>query len=498
MDTIRISNLRCLEDTGVIKMRPLMIVVGANSSGKSTFVRSFPLFKQSLDVKKRGPILWYGNEVDFGSYDTALSRGKDLMVFEFGYSNEKPASRGGLLRTRFTSLVLNKIRFEISKGKRYDYISKLDISFCKNQTLTFLIDNAKNVKIIVNGRLFDVNRTSDYLSVQFYESSGIIPSIHYVSSSGQNPAYELITKALKKIIESNISKVITDEFVERNFLSFVPFMSREELRDNLKNKFSVNVDDAFICELADWLIYYNIDDIIDYVNAYIRSDFVGVNYIKPLRASAERYYRVQNLSVEELESDGRNLAMFLNEIYADDKLKNEYIEWTKTHFNFELLPEENNGQVSIKIKDLKNNAFDNIADTGSGYAQILPIITTMWQARHKIPNAIYRFGLVSEQHKTIVIEQPELHLHPNYQVLFADTLVASIDEDNKAKMKNNYVIETHSKDIIGRIGLKIEEKKISPDDVSILLFDNDHKIRVSSFDNNGMLIDWPIGFFDPS
>ena len=51
MDSIRIQNLRSLKDSGRIEIRPLVLLVGANSSGKSTFLRTFPLLKQSLEVK---------------------------------------------------------------------------------------------------------------------------------------------------------------------------------------------------------------------------------------------------------------------------------------------------------------------------------------------------------------------------------------------------------------------------------------------------------------
>ena len=83
MDGIRIRNLRCLEDTGMVDLKPITLLLGANSSGKSTFLRTIPLFKQSINAKTIGPLLWYGNEVDFGAYDTALRMGESQMEFSF-------------------------------------------------------------------------------------------------------------------------------------------------------------------------------------------------------------------------------------------------------------------------------------------------------------------------------------------------------------------------------------------------------------------------------
>ena len=71
---IRIENLRSLKDTGFVELRPLTLLLGANSSGKSTFLRSFPLFTQSVNKKLRGALSWFDDSlVDFGDYDTAIN-----------------------------------------------------------------------------------------------------------------------------------------------------------------------------------------------------------------------------------------------------------------------------------------------------------------------------------------------------------------------------------------------------------------------------------------
>ncbi|MFN9361538.1 MAG: AAA family ATPase, partial [Pseudanabaena sp.] len=67
LQAVRIEGLRSLTDTGFIDIKPLTILVGENSSGKSTFLRFFPLLRQSLEANTAGPILWSGF-VDFGTY----------------------------------------------------------------------------------------------------------------------------------------------------------------------------------------------------------------------------------------------------------------------------------------------------------------------------------------------------------------------------------------------------------------------------------------------
>ena len=86
MDSIRIRNLRSLTDTGDIQIKPLTILVGKNSSGKSTFLRFFPLMKQTLSIKKNEPILWYSKEnVDFGSFDESINKNSDEKTIGFDF-----------------------------------------------------------------------------------------------------------------------------------------------------------------------------------------------------------------------------------------------------------------------------------------------------------------------------------------------------------------------------------------------------------------------------
>lgn len=46
MDTLQLTNYRKFKDTGVIHLKPITFLVGANSSGKSSFLKFFPLLKQ--------------------------------------------------------------------------------------------------------------------------------------------------------------------------------------------------------------------------------------------------------------------------------------------------------------------------------------------------------------------------------------------------------------------------------------------------------------------
>ena len=85
MRFIGIKNLRSLKNVEPIEIKPITILVGKNSSGKSTFLRTFPLLKQTIEAKTAEPILWYGKYVDFGDYDQSKTHNeKEDIELTFG------------------------------------------------------------------------------------------------------------------------------------------------------------------------------------------------------------------------------------------------------------------------------------------------------------------------------------------------------------------------------------------------------------------------------
>ncbi|MDC5054819.1 hypothetical protein OHW35_00005, partial [Acinetobacter baumannii] len=67
-------------------MKPITLLVGKNSVGKSTFARTFPLIRQSCAEEKRAPILWYGKLVDFGDFKTVVNRSVEDKFIEFSFT----------------------------------------------------------------------------------------------------------------------------------------------------------------------------------------------------------------------------------------------------------------------------------------------------------------------------------------------------------------------------------------------------------------------------
>ena len=85
LESVRFNNIRSLLNNDYIDLKPLTILVGKNSVGKSTFARTFPLLRQSSEANKKSPLLWYGKYVDFGDYDTAINKYNKSNGIDLGF-----------------------------------------------------------------------------------------------------------------------------------------------------------------------------------------------------------------------------------------------------------------------------------------------------------------------------------------------------------------------------------------------------------------------------
>lgn len=119
MKKIRIQNVRSLQDTGMVPMAEIILLVGENSSGKSTFLRLFPLIRQSISKRTDGPLLWAGDVddyVDFGSFSEAVTNdGANCISLHFAF--ELPH-----MEPLFSPRYLNAPWREASRAARQDEI----------------------------------------------------------------------------------------------------------------------------------------------------------------------------------------------------------------------------------------------------------------------------------------------------------------------------------------------------------------------------------------
>lgn len=81
---LRIQNFKGWKDTGTIRMAPITLFFGANSSGKSSIGQFFIMLKQTVESSDRKVVFYPGGKnsaVQLGSYKEMIY--KDMFVHYF-------------------------------------------------------------------------------------------------------------------------------------------------------------------------------------------------------------------------------------------------------------------------------------------------------------------------------------------------------------------------------------------------------------------------------
>ena len=97
LTAIEVQNYRSFVKPARIELRPITILLGRNSAGKSSLTRLFPLLQESMGRATSAPVLWSSNIVDFGKISDVISRHNIheglRLSFEANISNSRRLRR---------------------------------------------------------------------------------------------------------------------------------------------------------------------------------------------------------------------------------------------------------------------------------------------------------------------------------------------------------------------------------------------------------------------
>ena len=518
---IRIENLRSLKDTGFVKIKPLTILLGANSSGKSTFLRSFMLFAQSVNKQLRGPISWFDDAmVDFGDFQTAINReakenGEPIRfsyVIDNSYDNFQSINYRSYLQH-----INNKV---------YEQLI-VSVSFVCDNGGTFINeitfeDNASCIRAYIDGRGSVVHFEVDGYEIEMEENlkwdfasyHSILPKLEHRNKEIEKRIGQVTYEALIKFVAERCSSRLRNT----DRISVIKYHLRDDkktLLNYLKNNFPIKSFSNYIKEekwritskeflrLYGFLGFMKYQSLISIVDQQLTRFYDNSSYIAPARAEGNRYYRTQGFQIKDIDPYGRNLQEFISSLDTSQKASYQQFLFKILGLVADTVGEE--GHHSIVLKSQIGDF--NIADVGFGYSQILPIITKLWYIteEHKKVHHFDDFGFFFTDYEVginTLMEQPELHLHPAYQAKIADAFISAIEKIKKRRKEVNLIVETHSETIINRLGRRIREQKLKSSDVNVVIFnkklmDSRTTVEEYTFNSNGQLENWPFGFFDP-
>ena len=364
MESIRIKNLRSLTDTGFVRLAPVTLLVGENSSGKSTFLRFFPFLRQSVEASTTGPFLWYGEYVDFGSFGEALNRGAEQEVIGFAakfiMGKEDQEYTGAFRTTRWyrrdaiAGPVDIQVELAVAQQKREapSLPRYLDLRFADHEfQLQFSSSGAVEGFTINGDDVLELDPTS---TLAVIPRGGIIPNVIWRRSRDdatattavaqrrrygrESGAWDALIRRLTPFFHGN-----TNPQTIRMIARKLPIGSSDDILRGLqeskgggatwqKKAGRLTSRSVQYRKIETALLAAHAPNIFEMVDDYLTDFSTNVAYLAPLRATAERYYRIQGLSVREVDYEGRNLAMFIRGL--TDAERKSFQDWLHHSFGF--------------------------------------------------------------------------------------------------------------------------------------------------------------------
>lgn len=220
--------------------------------------------------------------------------------------------------------------------------------------------------------------------------------------------------------------------------------------------------------------------------------------VAPLRSKPKRTYDPVR---ESSSPEGEHVPMLMMRLDRTDDA-----QWGSLHDDLVAFGQESGLFSDIKVKrhgkqmsdpfqlqvKVRSGPHANIVDVGYGISQSLPILVDIMA-----PTGSSRGSRRRENGRTFLLQQPEVHLHPRGQAQLANLFIAAFK-----KRRNRFLIETHSDYIVDRVRISVRQGLLKPNDVSILYFEptaqngNAVNIHNMTLDVDGNLLGAPAGYRD--
>jgi len=537
-----LENFKAFKELQTIEIKPLTIICGVNNSGKSSLIHSLLMLSQTVkewETFVRIPTYELTNLIlkEEKRYKTnLLFEGKLCHLSHFGnvlniYSEDK------CLKFDFAF----KDSIYLSMSFFNPFIQKMIKAFVKNFEV-----KGKGYHLVIDSKL-DKKLNIEYYTCQIVEMSfkSFMNHCPLISNSDLDPSLQ----------NSTLDPVITNYRIDKVHITFngfipervvIPVQEFQDLVSKIFKKFSENnpkiekIKDALEKEFKHIIEREKGKDYKKYENCFILFEFneikliehffQSIHYIGPLRDEPHRYYQFSdirelnignkgefapqiltlygttmipdfkvisvkdgqlvfeeyNLEKKKEEEKSDNIAEDINYITLIDGLA----KWSQI-LNFPKINTDKVEEVLSKvlISLPKAKSFLTLQDVGFGISQVFPIFIE---------------SLRMEKGETLILEQPEIHLHPSMQSKLADFLLSMAASDKK------FFIETHSEHLVNRLCLRIAQDPTNRirDLISLAFIEIPRgfaesegggsiitKLKLNKY---GEVENWPIGFFDES
>ncbi len=455
LQQVSIEKFRCFGDKQTVTLAPITLLVGENSTGKTSFMA---FLRAMSDIAFKGVNPNFKQPYDLGSFDEiAHHRGSRGSRAESFFGGLKASVSDSLLRERGETGTQSIVDFEVSFGKESNGTAPSP----KRQRIA-VGDSWIEEELERDGKAYEARirtpRGEWEISVPTGTSfPGELGAIwHYTFAQSRReglfgddderpPQVTVVGDSPTFVEEDHDALRALSRFGAGNPLILLSGLSAFQQAEPFASA-PVRSQPHRTYDPGKWERGPEGD--------YVPMRLAELSSFQPARWKSLKH---------KLERFGRTSGLF-------DEIKVQHLGTTGSD-PFQL-------QVRKGSKRLKG-PFRNIIDVGYGVNQALPIVMELLSP--------------SEPTDLFLFQQPEVHLHPSAQAALG-SLLCEI-----AAGQVQLVVETHSDHLIDRIRMDVRDGKTSltPDDVRILYFERDGldvKIHEIWFDKMGNLENTPPGY----
>jgi len=544
---ITIENFKGIREPVRVELKPITLLFGPNSAGKSTIVQALHYARELFERQNVNPDKTQlgGDTIDLGGFESLVyNHDKTLSIrlaFELDLANEDLPDYMNNLPDFARKIVAEyDVSFQAAMAKITTARVEVEVRWDSYHEQPYIV----RYSVAVNDHdMLEIIGSSDGLHINISKLNPKNPIF-----LGEDSSLE-VEKKIHKFVEAADKKIVSsDTFEDQDlcetghlfpWLFFyldlskgMPGVSVPIILSGQKSALPVWERALQINGLL-WDEGFDESEILNLIRLLsslsvgpgelVRDGLRKLCYVGPLREIPNRSHNPVTSPEEARWANG--LAAYDTLFFSDDVFIDKVNEWlchedhlhsgysveVKKYRELEIdnpfmlaivqnrvLDEDmdmRNALLSLPIKRrlLIRDEAGNIElapqDIGVGISQVLPVVVA----------ALY--------HKTgiVAIEQPELHIHPAFQVALGDLFIERIRQQPDLI----FILETHSEHLMLRFLRRIREtgeneapknRKLTPDDLSIYFIEKDEDgitctpIRV---DEDGDFIDrWPKGFFN--
>lgn len=482
LTSVTLENFKSFGDQQSFPIAPITLIYGPNSGGKSSFIQSLILMKQSFGsyYDANQSLIFRGNYIDLGNYQSVLHQHDLDRQLSIGFKFRR--ERDFVRRIMPSAIPREAIRSINLMFSPLDDGPVESLRNCGVQTARYGIEGDQSFEIeLERVNTPDIRRVArrrgetffkwrneswkNYLDFAFQEIN---------RRRDRNRLFDLMGNGGDHAFPDHLHSIFNESFVVADRI-FLPSAIINPEGESVRRTIDRDVPQSVV-----WSLEAFADE------AY--TIFNKMSYLGPLRSHPARHYLLSGGKQETVGIRGEYTPQV---IFFNDRLKDEINKWFRTFdIPYEIMPRhignETIGEIiSINLIDLRTKVEVSPSDVGFGIGQLLPIIVE---------------GIASTG-RVICVEQPEIHLHPRLQANLADLLVDTAQHSlQRGRNGNQWIVETHSESLMLRMQRHIRAGNIKYSDVSVVYIQPTSKGGVSiplAIDEDGEFIDeWPDGFFE--